>query len=223
MTSPSQSTAPTFESIGIRNTAINTSPNITLTYTQKVLVGSILDLFEGRPSLSHLSLWSPTATFQDPLTLATGYDRFAAQWYGLAALFSPIAIQTHEVTSAGDPIELTLQNKYVVKGIKKEQVMDSVVRIHVGADGRIDRVEDRWNDSLPQGAVAQVSATPGATDHVFGKSWARMSVGVRDGPRWADAFRKLNAVTVPAFVKVPKTPEEDEKMRADRVKAEKDD
>lgn len=32
------------------------------------------------------------------------------------------------------------------------------------------------------------------------------------------AFRKLNAVTVPAFVKVPKTEEEDNKMKADREK-----
>lgn len=32
------------------------------------------------------------------------------------------------------------------------------------------------------------------------------------------AFRKLNAVTVPAFVKVPKTEEEDMKMKADREK-----
>lgn len=32
------------------------------------------------------------------------------------------------------------------------------------------------------------------------------------------AFRKLNAVTVPAFVKVPKNEEEDNKMKAEREK-----
>jgi hypothetical protein len=34
--------------------------------------------------------------------------------------------------------------------------MDSVVRIHLGADGRIDKVEDRWNDKLPESAIAEV-------------------------------------------------------------------
>lgn len=32
------------------------------------------------------------------------------------------------------------------------------------------------------------------------------------------AFQKLNAVSVPAFVKVPKTQEEDDQMRADRAR-----
>lgn len=36
---------------------------------------------------------------------------------------------------------------------------------------------------------------------------------------FVQAFRKLNAVTVPAFVKVPKTEEEDMKMKAEREKA----
>jgi hypothetical protein len=35
---------PTFESIGVKNTAINTAPDVTLTPHQKVLVGSILDV-----------------------------------------------------------------------------------------------------------------------------------------------------------------------------------
>ncbi|KMQ81395.1 isopentenyl-diphosphate delta-isomerase, partial [Lasius niger] len=31
-------------------------------------------------------------------------------------------------------------------GIKKEQVIDSVVRIHVASDGKIEKVQDCWND-----------------------------------------------------------------------------
>lgn len=113
-------------------------------------------MFEGNPTLKHLSLWSKDATFADPLTNAVGYDKFAAQWYGLPALFHPIQIQSHQVTSGGNPIELELSNKYTVKGIKKEQLMNSVVKIHVGSDGKIDKVEDRWNDSLPEGPISEV-------------------------------------------------------------------
>ncbi|KAI8722645.1 hypothetical protein NCS52_00408800 [Fusarium sp. LHS14.1] len=207
MSSTDQSSAPTFKSIGITNTDIRKAAGVQLTPHQEVLVGSVLDvssylnlnnspeqivdadiqLFEGRPSLRHLSLWTPTATFQDPITNAVGFDKFAAQWYGLVALFSPITIQSQEVTSSGDPISLRLSNKYVLKGLGTEKVMDSVVDIHVGPDGRISRVEDKWNDKLPQGPIAT-------------------------------AFQKLNAVSVPAFVKVPKTQEEDDQMRADRAR-----
>lgn len=53
-----------------------------------------------------------------------------------------------------------MSNKYVVKGIKKEQVMNSVVRIFVGQDGKIEKVEDRWNGKLPEGAISDVSTDP---------------------------------------------------------------
>ncbi|OLN86549.1 hypothetical protein CCHL11_08525 [Colletotrichum chlorophyti] len=179
--------APTFDSVGIKNTNINEKPGVSLSQQQKVLVGSVLDLFEGNPTLKHLSLWSKSGTFQDNITVAEGFDKYAAQWYGLPALFNPIKIQSHTVTSAGNPIELNLKNSYTVKGIKAEQTMDSVVQIEVGDDGKITKVFDKWNNDLPDGAFSQ-------------------------------ALRKLNAVTVPAFVKVPKNEEEDQKLKAEREK-----
>lgn len=118
-----------------------------------------MQLFEGNPTLKHLALWHPTATFRDPIALAKGYSHYAAQWYGLAALFSPIQIQSHCVTSADNPIEISLSNKYTAKGTSVEHVIDSIVRIHVAPDGRIEEVEDRWNDILPEGAFSQVSYT----------------------------------------------------------------
>ncbi|ETS81684.1 hypothetical protein PFICI_06686 [Pestalotiopsis fici W106-1] len=213
----------TFASHNIRNTNINTAPGVDLSDQQKVLVGSILDLFEGNPTLKHLSLWSKTATFADNITIATGYDKFAAQWYGLPAVFKPIQIQRHQVVSAGNPIELDLSNKYTVKGIKKEQVMDSRVKIHVGADGKIEKVEDRWNDNLPEGGISEVSSRV----LVLPLTAARALVGLGAGVVWwafctvswswpFAAFRKLNAVTVPTMVKVPKNEEEDKKMQAER-------
>ncbi|KAK3372661.1 hypothetical protein B0H63DRAFT_485437 [Podospora didyma] len=154
---------PPFASVGVRNTIINEASGVQLSDRQKLLVGSVLDLFEGRPTLKHLSLWHRDATFTDPLTIAKGFDRYAAQWYGLPAVFDPIKLVSHQVVSAGNPIEVDLRNIYTVKLLKKEQEITSRVRIYVGDDGKIERVEDRWNDKLPEGAISEVRLAAGAS------------------------------------------------------------
>lgn len=102
-------------------------------------------------------MWNKDATFTDNITVAAGYAKYTAQFYGLPALFKPIQLQSHSVKSSGNPIEFDMSNKYVVKGINQEKVMTSVVRIHVGSDGKIEKVEDRWNGELPSGAISDVS------------------------------------------------------------------
>ncbi|KAK7946457.1 uncharacterized protein PG986_010778 [Apiospora aurea] len=217
----------TYDSFTMKNTNLNEGPGVKLNDQQKIIVSSVLDLFGGDPTLKHLSLWKKDALFADPLSSAQGFDRYAAQWYGLASLFSPIQIQSHRVVSGGNPIEVELTNKYVVAGsvplIKgKEQTIKSRVLIHVDeADGlKIAKVEDRWDDKLPDGAVSEV----GDVLPLAALRWAART-GVTWG-WWAFmnaswwrpflAFRKLNAVTVPTFVKVPKNDEEDMKMKAAR-------
>lgn len=82
----------------------------------------------------------------------------------------------------GNPIELDLKTRYVVKGIGKEQTIASKVKIWTegeGANMRIKRVEDRWDDQLP--------------DSTF-----------------KNALRNLNSVIVPTLVSVPKSIEEEE-------------
>ncbi|GJD04017.1 hypothetical protein ColKHC_12842 [Colletotrichum higginsianum] len=203
------SNAPSFESVGIKNNSINQKSGVSLSQQQKVLVGSVLDLFEGNPTLKHLSLWSKNATFQDNITVAEGFDKYAAQWYGLPALFNPIKIQSHTVTSAGNPIELELKNSYTVKGVKTEQTMESVVQIQVGDDGKIVKVRNALNVSFLSAARTLAWLLSQAGVAVF----CRVSLW---RPFWA--LRKLNAVTVPAFVKVPKNEEEDQKLKAEREK-----
>lgn len=138
-------------------------------------------LFEGHPTLPKFSLWSQNATFTDNITVAQGYAKYTAQFYGLPALFKPIQLQHHRVTNAGNPIELEMSNKYVVKGIKKEQIMNSVVRIHMGQDGKIEKVEDRWNGKLPEGAISDVSRHP-ENGQMSGGGWALSPFAVI---RWA--------------------------------------
>lgn len=178
---------PSFSSLGIRNTTINEAPGVQLSPHQKLVVGSVLDLFEGNPTLKHFSLWLPDAVFEDPITSAVGEAKYKAQWYGLPALFSPITLQSHTVVDAGNPVRLETSNKYVVRGIGSAKTIDSIVNIHLGDDGKIAKVQDRWNDKLPEGVVM-------------------------------NTFRKINAVTVPMLITVPKTEEEDKKMQAARDK-----
>ncbi|TLD18560.1 hypothetical protein PspLS_10216 [Pyricularia sp. CBS 133598] len=177
-----------FSSLGIRNNNINEAEGVKLSDKQKVIAGSVLDLFEGNPTLKHFSLWNPEAIFEDPITKAAGESKYKAQWYGLPAVFHPIKLQSHKVIDSGNPMRLEVSNKYVVRGIGKEQVINSVVEVFLNdQNGRIDKVLDKWNGKLPENVVV-------------------------------DAFRKLNAVTVPMFVTVPKTEEEDMKMKAARDK-----
>ncbi|KUJ08098.1 uncharacterized protein LY89DRAFT_702140 [Mollisia scopiformis] len=158
---------------------------VNLSGEQRVIVGSILDLFAGTPTLPKLSLWLDSATFSDPLTKAEGRKQYAAQWYGLAAAFSKIEQLHTQVTSAGNPIEMDLKTRYTVKGIGKETEIKSLIKIWTKEGGsgqglRVEKVEDRWDGEIPEGAFAKV-------------------------------FRNLNSVVVPAFVSVPKSEEEEAK------------
>jgi hypothetical protein len=143
----------------IQTTHIQTAPSVSLDSTQQTLVGSVLDLFAGKPSLSKLQLWSDDAVFEDPLTVAKGRKQYEAQWYGLVAAFSEIEPIQHSVKSAGNPIAIDMKTRYKVKGIGKETTIDSVVNIFVDeATGKISKVEDRWNGNLPESSFQNVSS-----------------------------------------------------------------
>merc|ERR1712072_203776 len=161
----------------IESQNIKTAPGVELSSQQQTLVGSVLDLFAGRPSLAKLGLWKDDAEFTDPLTVAKGREKYEAQWYGLQAVFSEIERLSHEVKSSGNPIVMDMSTRYVVKGLGKEQKINSVVEIHTEGD-KITKVADMWDGKLPDGAIS-------------------------------NAFRHLNAVSVPKMVGVPKNAEED--------------
>ncbi|CAF9931602.1 MAG: hypothetical protein HETSPECPRED_008141 [Heterodermia speciosa] len=165
--------------INIENTNIKTASGVSLDDHQKTLVGSVLDLFAGRPSLKKLSLWADDGVFEDPITIATGRKQYEPQWYGLQAAFKEIERLHHEVTDGGNPIGLDLKTRYVVKGIGKEQTIASKVNIFYDKDsGKITKVEDKWDGQLPDSSFTNI-------------------------------FRQLNSVTVPTMISVPKNDEED--------------
>ncbi|KAF2021056.1 hypothetical protein BU24DRAFT_469836 [Aaosphaeria arxii CBS 175.79] len=206
---------PISTNLNIEATNIQTAPGVSLSDNQKTIVGSVLDLFAGRPSLPKLALWRDDATFADPLTIATGRERFSAQWYGLQQAFSEIERQHHSVTDAGNPILLDLKSRYVIKGINKEQTIQSVVAIHTDEQGKITKVEDKWDGKLPEGSIANVSSIFRLLSPVWWVNyyiaWAFWVWSFAWETRAWNAFRHLNAVTVPKIVSVPKTAEEDAK------------
>jgi len=51
---------------------------------------------------------------------------------------------------------MDLSTRYKLKGIGKQQIINSEVRIFLDAQGRIKEVQDRWNHTLPEGRVATV-------------------------------------------------------------------
>ncbi|THZ50445.1 hypothetical protein D6C90_02577 [Aureobasidium pullulans] len=203
---------PTMSSgLNIENTNIKTAPGVSLEGDQKTLVGSVLDLFAGRPSLEKLQLWKDDGVFEDPITIAQGRKQYEAQWYGLQSAFSEIERLSHEVTSSGNPISMNMKTRYVVKGIGKEQTISSVVNIfHEG--GKITKVEDKWDGKLPDGAIANVSFI-----QLLNPLWWANYTWAWIFYLWSfvwwtwpwRAFRNLNSVTVPKIISVPKNKEED--------------
>ncbi|THY25927.1 hypothetical protein D6D01_04738 [Aureobasidium pullulans] len=197
--------------LNIENTNIKTAPGVSLEGDQKTLVGSVLDLFAGRPSLEKLQLWKDDGVFEDPITIAQGRKQYEAQWYGLQSAFSEIERLSHEVTSSGNPISMNMKTRYVVKGIGKEQTISSVVNIfHEG--GKITKVEDKWDGKLPDGVIANVSFIQLLNPFWWANyTWAWIFY-LWSFIWWTwpwRAFRNLNSVTVPKIISVPKNKEED--------------
>lgn len=58
---------------------------------------------------------------------------------------------------------MDLKTRYVIKGINKEQIVSSVVAIYLDGEGKIQKVQDKWDGKLPDGAIANVSIVSCAT------------------------------------------------------------
>ncbi len=68
------------DTAGPSSTKVNAAASITLDTQRTQLVGSVLDLFSGKPSLQRLAHWREDAHFEDPITTAKGRKAYAAQW-----------------------------------------------------------------------------------------------------------------------------------------------
>ena len=135
---------------------------------------------------------------------------------------------------------MDMRTRYVVKGIGKEQTIDSKINIFYDkATGKITKLEDKWDGKLPDSSFTNVSI-----DQLFNPWWY---LHYAEGWAWwtwsftwemwwwqvcallgskcdlicekssesmltfssLQALRKLNAVSVPKIVGVPKNDEQD--------------
>lgn len=90
----------------------------------------------------------------------------------MQAAFSQIERLSHEVTNPGNPIQVNMKTRYVIKGINKEQIVESVVSITTDDKGRISHLADKWNGSLPDGAIKNVSPFRPLSWYKYAEGWA---------------------------------------------------
>ncbi len=143
--------------------------------------------------MKKLQLWADDGVFEDPITKAEGRKQYEPQWvhpslpfilpstnlfiqYGLQTAFKEIERLHHEVTSAGNPIQMDLKTRYVTKVIGKEQTIASKINIFYDkSTGKITKVEDKWDGNLPDSSFTNVSVeqlfSPWWWVH-YGEGWA---------------------------------------------------
>lgn len=72
---------------------------------------------------------------------------------------------------------MDLKTRYVIKGIGKEQIISSVVAIHLDDEGKIQKVQDKWNGKLPDGAIANVSFLLDETEPLWVGNYSNCLLG----------------------------------------------
>jgi hypothetical protein len=51
---------------------------------------------------------------------------------------------------------MDMKTRYVVKGLGTEKTIDSKINIFLSPEGKIEKVQDKWNGELPDSAFANV-------------------------------------------------------------------
>ncbi|KAI6251077.1 hypothetical protein HI914_00673 [Erysiphe necator] len=202
------------EEFGIETIDFKVSSSVNLSVQQKLLVGCVLDLFKGKPTLKKLKLWDDNATFNDPLTMAKGRKQYQAQWYGLKAAFSEIEQLEATVLSSTNPIDLYVKTRYKVKGIGIEKIISSNVRIFTDPSEKfITGVDDLWDSGIPNGAIAKVGLFQVLNPLFWLYSMGEVGFWMFSLIWWTrpwEIFRNLNSIVVPIFVSIPKSNESEE-------------
>ncbi|QRV84367.1 hypothetical protein RhiJN_12383 [Ceratobasidium sp. AG-Ba] len=149
---------------------------------RRQIVEDALNLFSSQPSqdIFHRS-WRLDATFEDPLSKCIGYKQYAPQrWIQPKAFPTSRTLAYKVISSTENPNRIVYEQKqeYTIRFIGTKKIMDSTVVIDLDENDKVIKLEDKWN--------GQDQPTR------FGTLW----------------LRRLNAVTLPWLVKVPKPREE---------------
>lgn len=154
------------------------SKNVVLEGKRKQTVEDVLELFCAHPSLEIFDRsWHRDAVFEDPFIKCVGFKEYAAQWYGLPKIAAQsTTLQYRVLSSTHSPHKIVFDQtqQYTLRYIKRKKTIHSLVIIELDEDGKIIKMEDRWNGEEPP------------------SKW---------GAIW---LRRLNGKTAPLFVRVPR-------------------
>ncbi|CAE6445725.1 unnamed protein product [Rhizoctonia solani] len=154
------------------------SKNVVLEGKRKQTVEDVLELFCAHPSLEIFDRsWHRDAVFEDPFIKCVGFKEYAAQWYGLPKIAAQsTTLQYRVLSSTHSPHKIVFDQtqQYTLRYIKRKKTIHSLVIIELDEDGKIIKMEDRWNGEEPP------------------SKW---------GAIW---LRRLNGKTAPFFVRVPR-------------------
>lgn len=184
--STSQSPTRSTHSLRRSSDAMSLDPNqpeVTLEGKRKQVLDDVSELFCSRPTIEIFKRsWRPDAVFEDPISKCLGYKEYAPQWFGMPKLFpKSITLSRRVISSTHNPNRIMYQQEqeYTVRGLGTKKVMKSLVVIELDENDMIVHLHDKWNGN----------------DHPT---------------RWgAHALRRLNAMTLPWFVSVPKLDKHD--------------
>jgi hypothetical protein len=114
---------------------------------------------------------------QDPLSNCIGYKEYAPQWFAMPKVFpKSITLSKRVISSTHNPNRIMYQQEqeYTFRGLGTKKVMKSLVIIELDDHDRIVYLHDKWN-------------------------------GQEHPVKWgALGLRRLNAITLPWLVSVPK-------------------
>jgi len=170
----STSTFSTMASLGTQNNApappagAPPHPSIAqdLSPERASLVKAVLELYSGKVTESHVPQFyeKDNCSFEDPISYACGYSQVAAQWFGLAKVFSKSETVKYTILK-NEPTQLDfdLWQKYTFAGIHKEVTMNSLCTLKLNAStGKIIEHKDLWNhkplttrDNAKLGGIAE--------------------------------------------------------------------
>ncbi|KAL7275992.1 hypothetical protein RUND412_001023 [Rhizina undulata] len=133
----------------IETVEINVLQGLTLQGHQREVIGSVLDLFQGRPTRGKMAYWRGDAVFNGGFVKAFGRDEVLAAWQMHSKVMKDITMVSHEVVKVEDTsYEMELVQKYTLKGVGG-RVISVRSRIYIELDrcGGIREVKDLWDGS----------------------------------------------------------------------------
>ncbi|KAH9923257.1 uncharacterized protein B0H18DRAFT_909923, partial [Fomitopsis serialis] len=136
----------------IINASVAVAPGVAIDEHRRTLVGVVLDLFQGKPSLHKMSFFAEDAVYEDPVAKSVGRISIAAQFYGLPELVRASTTESARITASdARTTSFHVRQAFTPKLVPKTIAFDTVMTITVDAAGKIAHWQDRPSEGIPAG------------------------------------------------------------------------